>query len=291
MRSLAEYIMRGRSQAVIVAVITAGIPMLFWIAASAVGLVTLRRGMKDGGIVCVWAMIPAAVVAVFGEIMPVLAMPGVLMLAWVLRTTLRWSWALLGSTVIAVAFSAGLMSVGEAYLAEITRLFQQVFKDIETAGDSGVALVPPSAPEIAGMFGLVHGVTLVVCLLIARWWQALLFNPGGFGAEFKSLRLEPLQGIGLILSAVALGMIGPEFRLWTWMPLLPLLFAGLGLVHGVVARTGKGGLLGIFYAALIMMPPAKQLLVVLAVMDSWMDFRTRWRKSPANEDGPSSPEE
>jgi len=283
--------MRGRSQAVIVAVVTSGIPMLFWIAAAAVGLVTLRRGMKDGGIVCLWALIPAAVVAGLGEIMPLIAMPGMLLLAWVLRVSASWSWTLVGSAGMALLFSAGLISVGEAYLDEITRLFTQVFEDIDTSGEAGAVLIPPTKVEVAGMFGLVHGVTLVVCLLIARWWQAMLFNPGGFGHEFKALRLSSVQGVGLILSALALGMMGPEFRLWSWIPLTPLLFSGVGLIHNMVARTGRSGLLGVFYAALIILPPVKQLLVVLAVMDSWMDFRARWRRPPANGNGSSNPEE
>jgi hypothetical protein len=81
--------------------------------------------------------------------------------------------------------------------------------------------------------------------------------------------------------ALALGAMGPEFRLWAWVPLVPLAFAGLGLVHAIAAGRGRGGLLGLFYAALLILPPVKQLLVVLAAMDGWLDFRRRWLKPPS----------
>jgi len=42
-----------------------------------------------------------------------------------------------------------------------------------------------------------------------RWWQAVLYNPGGFGAEFRGLRLSPVLGYAALaligLRAVAAG--------------------------------------------------------------------------------------
>ena len=58
MRGVAEYVMRGRTQALLVAVITAGIPMFFWVSAAAVGLVTLRRGVRDGLAIMLAALVP-----------------------------------------------------------------------------------------------------------------------------------------------------------------------------------------------------------------------------------------
>jgi hypothetical protein len=44
MRALAEFIMRGRVQATFVVVISAVLPLLFWLSAAAGSLVLLRRG-------------------------------------------------------------------------------------------------------------------------------------------------------------------------------------------------------------------------------------------------------
>jgi len=123
-------------------------------------------------------------------------------------------------------------------------------------------------------------VTLVICLIIARWWQAQLYNAGGFRLEFHALRLSPVQVVGLMLVAASLLAMGPAFRLWAWLPLVPMLFAGLALTHAMLTARGWGGWLGLFYAVLLLLPPIKQFLVVLAAMDGWLDFRRRWLKPP-----------
>jgi len=64
------------------------------------------------------------------------------------------------------------------------------------------------------------------------------------------------------------------------VPLVPLLFAGIALVHALAAARGRGGWLGLFYAALLVLAPFKQFIVVLAAMDSWLDIRGRWLKKP-----------
>lgn len=282
MRALAEFVMRGRTQAVVVAVLASGIPMFFWLGAAVVGLVTLRRGVRDGAFVMLWALLPAAAVAYFGEIMPAAALLGTLALAWVLRVTVSWAWALSAAGGLGLLLSGGLYTVGRPYLEIVEKLFAEVFEGIEKRGGQEAAvLAPPGAAEIAGMFGLVHALTLVLCLIIARWWQAALYNPGGFRTEFHALRLGQWQVLAMIGLALALGAMGPEFRLWAWVPLVPLAFAGLGLVHAIAAGRGRGGLLGLFYAALLILPPVKQLLVVLAAMDGWLDFRRRWLKPPS----------
>ena len=55
---------------------------------------------------------------------------------------------------------------------------------------------------------------------------------------------------------------------------------GIALVHALAAARGRGGWLGLFYAALLVLAPLKQFIVVLAAMDSWLDIRGRWLKKP-----------
>ncbi len=59
MRILAEFIMRGRVQAITVVVLASAVPMMFWLSAAAVSLVLLRRGLNDALSVIVWALLPA----------------------------------------------------------------------------------------------------------------------------------------------------------------------------------------------------------------------------------------
>jgi hypothetical protein len=286
MRALAEYVMRGRRQALWVAALTAGIPMFFWVSAATVGLVTLRRGLSEGAFIAMWSLIPAGIVAYFGEIMPMAAVIGSLVTASVLRLTASWQWALCTAALVGLVFSAGLMTLGSDYLAALEKLAGEVVANIAQRPDADAAMVleGPSAADIAGMFGLVNSVTLMICLVISRWWQAALYNPGGFRVEFHALRLGHWQSLVLILMAVLLGSMGPQFRFWAWLPLLPLLFAGLGLVHALAAARGGPGWLGLCYAALLLIPPFKHVLVVIAAIDGWVDFRRRWLTKPGGED-------
>lgn len=278
MRALAEYVMRGRSQATVVAVMTAAIPLLFWISAAIVGLVTLRHGVRAGVLVLLWALLPAGVLVYFGEIMPAMVLIGVLILGGLLRLSASWPWTLCGAALLGLMLSGVLYGPASIYLAGVEKLFADLIAGLQQQGGEGaqVALVVPHSADIAGMFGLILSVMVVACLMIARGWQALLYNPGGFGSEFRSLHLAPGQVMGLLAVAMLLALIDPKLRLWAWLPLVPLLFAGLGLVHAILAARGKSGFLGLFYAALLMLPPLKQILVVLAAMDGWLDFRRRW---------------
>jgi hypothetical protein len=285
MRALAEYVMRGRREATLVSTMAVVLPMFFWLGAAVVGLVTLRKGVREGAFVMLWALLPAAVVAYFGEIMPVAALLGITVVAGVLRLTVSWSWALCTSALLGLVLGGGLLTIGRGYLAQVEKLFAELMAGIgEQAVQKGteatVALTAPGASDIAGMFGLILGVTLVICLIVARWWQAALYNPGGFRVEFHALRLDRVQVLALLLTAFGLGALGGGLRLWAWVPLLPLLFAGIGLVHALAAARGRGGWLGLFYAALLVLAPLKQFIVVLAAMDSWLDIRGRWLKKP-----------
>ena len=46
MRALAQYVMRGRTQAMLVTLISAGTVMFYWIGGAALALVTLRQGTE-----------------------------------------------------------------------------------------------------------------------------------------------------------------------------------------------------------------------------------------------------
>jgi len=59
---------------------------------------------------------------------------------------------------------------------------------------------------------------------------------------------------------------------------VPLVFAGLALVHGLVAekRLGRFWLVGLYVTLLLFMQLIYPLLVVLAIVDSLIDFRGRF---------------
>jgi hypothetical protein len=283
MRALAEYVMRGRREAVLVAVAGAAIPMFFWVGAAAVGLVTLRRGARQGAEVLMWAALPALVLVWFGEILPLAALAGTTVLAALLRGSASWPWTLCAAALLGLLLGAGLQTVGSGYLAEVEKVFAAFFEGMaKQAADpaAAAAMRVPTGIEIAGMFGLMHSATLVACVLLSRWWQAQLYNPGGLRAELHALRLGPVQVAGLLAAAALLYQLGPGFQVWAWMPLVPLLVAGIALVHALCAGRAGAGWLGLFWAVLLVLPPVKQLVIVLAVIDGLLDLRRRLAAKP-----------
>ena len=58
MRGLAEFVMRGRWQALAVALMGSVLVVAAPFSAAAVALVTMGRGVRDGAWVVLWALLP-----------------------------------------------------------------------------------------------------------------------------------------------------------------------------------------------------------------------------------------
>jgi len=278
MRALANYIMQGRLQAVLIAAFTTGSVLLAWVGAAAVALVTLRKGSSEGSQVLFWALLPALVLAVWGDTGPVTTLIGVTLAAMVLRNSSSWPLALVAATVSGLVTGFLLVTLGQGYLEEILNLFTAFIEQVNSqSAEQGQAPIGvPGTAVIAGLLGLSNAFAVAMCLLLARWWQSILYNPGGFRVEFHQLRMPPMLTIFLIVAGLLLSALGTDYRLWALIVIVPLGVAGLGLVHGLVALKGKSSnVLVIFYIALFLLHPLKIILIVAAVLDSWINFRAR----------------
>jgi hypothetical protein len=281
LKGLAEYVMRGRLQALLVSVVGAGSLLFCWISAAVVALVTLRKGAGAGAWLFMWALLPAGTLLyLFGDSGPLALLAGTLMLAMVLRATVNLSLAVLASVAVGAVTGLGLVAFGGQYLDQIVAYFSEFLATLEqqlSQGDNAVVLVRPDALQIAGMLGAGTAMTTVLCLLLARYWQAALFNPGGFGAEFKALYYPVAVSLGLILAALVLSSVGSQHRTWAMICLIPLTFVGLAIVHTYAESRGRStGWLTWFYLVWLIFDPVKLLVVFIAIADSWLNFRQRW---------------
>jgi hypothetical protein len=303
MKALAAFVMRGRSSAALVAAAAA---VLFWLfppfligSGAAVALVTLRRGATEGA----WVMALAGLgaVALTGlalgapwlmlEVLPACWLP-VWLLALVLRATLS-----LPRTVQAAAL-LGLLGVAGFYLAlgdpalwwggvleqwerQLAALAPGQPTDQATL-DQLLALLKASAPSLPGQ-AVGAGLLFVLAgLLLGRWQQALLFNPGGFRSEFHQLRL------GRPLAVLALALFGAAL-LSGWPPLsnaalvLGLLYTvqGIAVVHAVAFKRHLSPAWLLLFYLLLLVPMLSQLVIALGVADAWVDFRNRVQPRPS----------
>ena len=258
--------------------------MFCWISAAVIALVTLRRGAGPGALILMWALFPAGTLLyAFGDSGPLALILGTAVLAALLRTSVNLALTVLVSVAVGGLTGLALIALGGEFLAQMVNFFGEFMANLEkqlSAGsDNPVVLARPTAIQIAGMMGAGNAVGTVLCLLLARYWQAALYNPGGFGEEFHALRYPAGVAMLLALGAIGLASLGTDYRTWALICMVPLNFAGLALVHARARARGQGkGWLTGFYLAWLFFDPVKLLVVFAAIADSWLDFRQRWAR-------------
>ena len=291
MRGLAEFIMRGRWQALGVAVLGSGSLLFGWISAAAIALVTLRRGTAAGGWLVLWALLPAVIItAMTGDTGSVMLLAGAFGLAVILRETVNLSLAVMASVPLAVLSGLALTVLNGPFLEELITTFNQALaqleQDLQQEGSQQLAFNALSVSQVAALLATGNAVIAVLSLMLGRYWQALLYNPGGFGSEFRALKVP--QGAVLVMASAALVLwwLGPEWRVWSAVAVLPLTVAGFALVHAYAVRTDKGlGWLTLMYGLWIVLDPVKWLWVACVVIDAFADFRARWSRSSGDGSG------
>jgi len=281
MRALADFIMRGRVQATLVVVISAVLPLLFWLSAAAGSLVLLRRGFKDASTVIAFGLLPAVAIWAFGDPSTLLVLLGTLGLAALLRAGHSWSRVLMFSVVLGLVYSLILDTVLRETFEVLAKALVQALPQIE-----GKPVIPGEliGPVLVASTAVMLQLFSVLALMLARYWQAALYNPGGFGREFRALKLPRVAMLALVAMMVLGPFIGPQFIVLASASSLVLVLAGIALRHGLVAQGRLAGfwLVGMYVTLPLIMQLIYPLLVVLAIVDSLIDFSGR--KSPEGND-------
>ena len=291
MRGLAEFIMRGRWQALAVAVLGSGSLLFGWISAAAIALVTLRKGTASGGWLVLWAMLPAAIVAAMsGDMGSVMLLLVAFCLSVILRETVSLSLALIASVPLAMLGGLALIALNGPFLEDLVATFNEALRQLEqdtTSDQQGeLAFTSLAVPQVGALLAIGNTVVAVLAVLLGRYWQALLYNPGGFGKEFRALRLPQ----GAVVSLVALGTVlwlqGDEWRVWSAVAVMPLTVVGFALVHAYAAHTDKGVTwLTLMYTLWIVLDPIKWVWLGFVMADVFVDFRARWQNTSGGDSG------
>jgi hypothetical protein len=305
MRGLATFVMRGPMQAGLVAAASLAlsliVPPVLWLGGAAVALYALRKGftggLAAGGVAALgtlallWVSLgqpDVGLLFAFTVWVPVLSV------AAVLRATVRLEWSVwvaagFGLIVVTLFFMlfddpADMWFQGLSQALPAERV--QAELGIETAQFDAAAwreLLARIAALMSGFTGAALTVNTLISLLLARWWQAMLFNPGGFGEEFRELRL------GRVAGAAALGVMGAAWLLQTGflvnvavLLVTVYLFQGLAVAHGVVKQRnlGRGWLIGLYVLLFFAFVHMALLIALLGMLDAWTDIRRRWAAPP-----------
>ena len=131
MRALAEFIMRGRAQAIGVAVVGILLPFFLWFGAAAVGLVALRKGGNEAFIVLGWALLAALAALLWGgDIVPAAAVLATAIAALLLRWTSSWPLALVAVAAVGLGAALALNIFGSAYLDQLVGLLNELLEKL-----------------------------------------------------------------------------------------------------------------------------------------------------------------
>ena len=290
MARLAHYVMASEWRAALIASLLLFLPLFSWAGASVVALYALRRGVEKSLLVTAVPVLCASLMAfVFGDPSILLVLAITIVLAAVLYRTLSWILVLLIGLGLSLVLVFLVGAVYEETLKGLVVAIKEVVAppaQLAILGVDSVTVDAWMASLSVGALSFVQIVSAIFALIFARAVQAQAYNPGGFKAEFEAVILPPMFAVGCLVLATTGFLIDPWMLRFTPVGALPLMFAGIALVHGLTSMRESRGLIIVFYVALVFFTPyLLMLLALLAVIDAFVDFRARVRQEPpVNED-------
>ena len=239
------------------------------------GLVALRKGPIIGLQVAAGSLFLIALIAMAMNVQPVIPIAftifvwlPVILCASVLRATQSQGLAVLGAGVTGAVFTAYIHLALE-HIQEWWRVWFERWKEYATSDFTAQQLEQVHeiiSPLISTFIISGFVISLIATLLLARWWQSVLFNPGGFRDEFYSLRLPrilvfpTLAGLFVLLFTTDNGSLA--LRDVLILILILYLYQGLSVIHGFmhVRALSKIWLIGM-YISFFLVPYAILLFV------------------------------
>ncbi len=290
MARLAHYVMASEWRAALIASLLLFLPLFSWAGASVVALYALRRGVEKSVLVTAVPLLCASLMAFgFGDPSILLVLAITIVLAAVLYSTLSWTSVLLIGLGLSLVLVFLVGAVYEETLKGLVVAIKEVVAppaQLAALGVDSVTVDAWMASLSVGALSFVQIVSAIFALIFARAVQAQAYNPGGFKAEFEAVILPPMFAVGCLVLATTGFLIDPWMLRFTPVGALPLMFAGIALVHGLTSMRESRGLIIMFYVALVFFTPyLLMLLALLAVIDAFVDFRARvCQQPPKNED-------
>ncbi len=281
--------MSGRLQAIItastLAMLSLAITPFSIFSSGTLALVTLRRGAREGLVVLSGASFVAEAFAMLLNAEPWLIPLYILLVwlpVWLIALVLREGKHI--SLAVEIAVLLGVVGVIVFYIFtnDPATLWKQWMPKMvpETAPVESVRqMIDFLAPYMTGASAVLVVSIMLLGLFLGRWWQALLYNPGGFKQEFLGLKAQPRTAIiVLVILLVTMGNFGKisEISLNMSIPLFMLYaFIGTAVLHKLLASTNIAKLaVPMFYITLLLMNRTMFPIVALVgLADTWLDIR------------------
>lgn len=290
---MASFIMAGRKQAAFFILLTTLlsllIPPLGLFSGAAIALITLKINWQQGLIYSLLGSVVLATVtyflkqdASFGLFAGLLGWLPIVLFATILAQTGSWQHtlqAILVATIVGLllfhAFQPDTALFWQSYLEQVKSALAEAYQLESSETDE---LVRSISQWMTAVFAAAVAISAALALLLARHWQAMLYNPGGFGEEFRQLRVGKTPALIMVV-CIVIALFSDSSLAIEVLVIATGIFAlqGVALVHGVVAqREMKPYWLVALYVLLFLF--LAQMIVLLAafgIVDNFVDFRRK----------------
>jgi hypothetical protein len=292
MHALGNYIIQNRMRAIgiisFLSVVSLLVPVVAYpLCGVPLALLIMRRGASNGLQVIAGCLLLTALLVILLNIQIYVVLVFILFVwgpvfccASVLRGTDSQGWMVFTAGIIGMIMVLAL----HIYMDDVAEWWQVVLDlwiDVSLASDQKEQFREVTAgilPLMNALLASVIVVSLVLTTLMARWWQSVLFNPGGFRDEFAGLKLPEmllypcLAGIGMLLIAGEDKL--PVLRDLLIITVFLYLFQGISAIHRTVRKRklSTAWLVGM-YSLLVFLPQMVLFVAFLGMADSWSGNR------------------
>ncbi len=296
---MASFIMAGRMQAAIFVVLSTLISLvlspLIVFSNAAIALITLRKGWQQGILYALLASVTLVVVSILlqqqassGLIVGVATWLSMVLIASALAVTNSWEktlqLTLLLGTAGVLLFHLTHPDASAFWKPELEQVKILLLKTQQTYQLSSSKIdefINNTAYWMTGILAAAFAIISTLSLIIARNWQALLYNPGGFGEEFRQIRIGKQASIALIVG-IAIAVVTANHLIieLIMVGVAVFMFQGLSLAHSIVKQREMNvrWLVGLYVLMFLLLIQMIVLLATFGLVDNFADFRRQVAK-------------
>lgn len=277
-----RYLLNNPREAVGVALLCSVLPVINWAAPALVALFTLRQGPAKGGIILLWVMLPALLLA--GVLksqfwLYAIAIAGGYTLTYLLAAILYYTanWGRLLDVLAIVGISAVTVihwrvpAIEQFWLAQ----FQPVLSALVAGQPNAMLALTHLATVATGIQVISFSIASLWNVGVARWLQSITYNPGQFKPEMQAIRLYPFVSAIMLVNIVA-SILGYRVALDA-LPIIGVigLIGGLSIIGFIANKIHlKSRWYIVFWVnSLFTLPFTTVVLVLVACIDSFFNLR------------------
>lgn len=305
LRRFSDFVLKSRLHAMGAAFVLSLVPLFgASIGILVAAFITLRKGALEGTFVlCAtiapyllgYALAPASTQSQL-MIIATAAMISINVLTWLLALVLRrysyWNAVIEVSIIVGILFICAIhMMFPEAqnwwgsqltaYLNKTTSVLEQLSSEgVGTQEEMQATIIASIKPYITGFIVASIIFNALLQLVIARWWQAIVVNPGGLQKELHRIRLSYVSA-SIFIVVLAFAYMGNALSM-DIMPVIVMAFsaAGFSLIHCILISNAAGWfwLMLVYLAVIFVFPAGVVLIAMVGLLDSLFNIRQRLRR-------------